>query len=169
MPLVRFTNYWYAIVVNSAPDRSADAERLRHGVNRLARLMRQQDDGDLGATSTAALATVRKHGPVTLGELASLEQVAPPTMTKVVEKLESRSFVTRRVDPDDRRVARVSITTAGTRYLDRSRARRTAWLAARLGELDSQQVAQLEDTIDLLEAIIGEPECRPDTGGRRGR
>ena len=58
-------------------DRTGDAERLRHGVNRLARLMRQQDDGDLGATSTAALATVRKRGPVTLGELASLEQVVP--------------------------------------------------------------------------------------------
>ena len=155
--------------MNSPADRSNDAERLRHGVNRLARLLRQQDEGDLGATSTAALATVRKRGPVTLGELASLEQVAPPTMTKVVEKLESRSFVTRRVDPDDRRVARVSITAAGTRYLDRSRARRTAWLAARLDELDPQQAARLDATIELLEAIIGEPECRPDANGRRER
>jgi DNA-binding MarR family transcriptional regulator len=155
--------------VPAAVDRSTDAERLRHGVNRLARLLRQQDEGDLTATSTAALATVRKRGPVTLGELASLEQVAPPTMTKVVETLERNGFVTRRVDPDDRRVARVSITTAGTRYLDRSRARRTAWLAARLGELSPQQVEQLEGTIDLLEAIIGEPEGRPEPGPRRER
>ena len=110
----------------TAADRSTEAERLRHGVNRLARMLRQQDEGDIGATSTAALATVRTRGPVTLGDLASLEQVAPPTMTKVVEKLESRGFVTRRVDPDDRRVARVTVTAAGTRYLDRSRARRTA-------------------------------------------
>ena len=119
--------------------------------------MRHQDDGDLGATSTAALATVRKRGPVTLGELAACEQVSPPTMTKVVEKLESRGFVTRRVDPDDRRVARVTVTTAGTRYLERTRARRTAWLAARLGELDAEHRAQLTSTIELLEAIIGEP------------
>ena len=104
-------------------DRTGDAERLRHGVNRLARLMRHQDDGDLGATATAALATVRKRGPLTLGELASFEQVSPPTMTKVVEKLESRGFVTRRIDPDDRRVARVNVTAAGTRYLERTRAR----------------------------------------------
>ena len=153
----------------TSTDRSSDAERLRHGVNRLARLMRQQDEGDLGATSTAALASVRKRGQVTLGELASLEQVSPPTMTKVVEKLEARNFVTRRVDPDDRRVARVSITASGTRYLNRSRARRTTWLAARLAELHPDQVAQLADTIDLLEAIIGEPECRAEAGGRRER
>ena len=153
----------------AAVDRATDAERLRHGVNRLARLLRQQDDGDIGATSTAALATVRKRGPVTLGELASLEQVAPPTMTKVVEKLEGKGFVTRRVDPDDRRVARVSITAAGTRYLDRTRARRTAWLAARLGVLDPQQVDQLQGAIALLEAIIGEPEGRPEPGTRRER
>lgn len=131
--------------------------------------MRQQDGGDLGATSTAALATIRQRGPVALGELAALEQVAPPTMTKVVEKLESRSFVTRVVDPDDRRVARVSVTSAGTRYLDRSRARRTAWLAARLDELDPDFVARLDGAIELLEAIIGEPDCRPDAGGRRTR
>jgi DNA-binding MarR family transcriptional regulator len=106
---------------------------------------------------------------VTLGELASFEQVAPPTMTKVVEKLEGRGFVTRRVDPDDRRVARVSVTAAGARYLDRSRARRTAWLAARIGELEPDQVAQLGGAIELLEAIIGEPECRPEPSSRRDR
>ena len=150
-------------------DRSTEAERLRHGVNRLARLLRQQDDGDLGATSTAALATVRKRGPITLGELASAEQVSPPTMTKVVEKLEGRRFVSRVVDPNDRRVARVTITAAGTRFLEHSRARRTAWLAARLDEIDPQHVAQLAGTIDLLEALIGEPDCRPDASGRGER
>lgn len=155
----------------TAADRTTEAERLRHGVNRLARLMRHQDEGDLGATSTAALATVRNRGPLTLGELASFEQVSPPTMTKVVEKLESRGFVTRRVDPDDRRVARVTVTTAGTRYLDRTRARRAAWLAGRLGELEPQQVAQLAGAIELLEAIIGERDCRPDPtpAGRRSQ
>jgi DNA-binding MarR family transcriptional regulator len=152
-----------------AADRTGDAERLRHGVNRLARLMRHQDDGDLGATSTAALATVHKRGPLTLGELASFEQVSPPTMTKVVEKLESRGFVTRRIDPDDRRVARLTVTAAGTRYLERSRARRAAWLAARLDRLEPQQLAQLAGTLELLEAVIGEPDCRPDAAARRQR
>jgi DNA-binding MarR family transcriptional regulator len=74
-------------VTGGSTDEQGDAERLRHAVNRLARLMRQQDEGDLGATYIAALATVRKRGPLTLGELAAHERVSPPTMTKVVEKL----------------------------------------------------------------------------------
>jgi DNA-binding MarR family transcriptional regulator len=153
----------------SSSDRSTDAERLRHGVNRLARLLRHQDDGDIGATSTAALATVAKRGPLTLGELASFEQVAPPTMTKVVDKLESHGFLARRVDPQDRRVARVSITASGTRYLDRSRARRTAWLEARLDELEPAQRSQLTGAIELLEAIIGEPDPRPEPAMQQER
>ena len=51
----------------------------------------------------------------------------------------------------------MTVTTVGTRYLERTRARRTEWLAGRLGELEPQQVAQLAGTIELLEAIIGEP------------
>ena len=60
---------------------SSDAERLRHVVARLARLLRQQDEGQLGATASSALASVNNRGPMTLGELAASEQVAPPTMT----------------------------------------------------------------------------------------
>src|SRR5262245_30917929 len=134
----------------SAPGRSADAEadaehaeRLRHAVARLARLMRQQDDGDLGPTATAALASVRARGPLTLGELAVAEHVAPPTMTKVVEKLEARGYVTRDVDPNDRRVTRVSSTYEGNRHLEVTRAMRTAWLSDRLAELDPYEREQL--------------------------
>jgi DNA-binding MarR family transcriptional regulator len=161
--LVRRTNYRYDVpVTGGSTDEQGDAERLRHAVNRLARLMRQQDEGDLGATSIAALATVRKRGPLTLGELAAHERVSPPTMTKVVEKLESRGFVTRHVDPHDRRVARVSVTASGTRHVERARARRAAWLATRLGRLEARQLAQLDSAIELLEAIIDEPESQTE-------
>ena len=134
------------------------ADRMRHAVARLARMLRQQDDGELGATATAALATVRKRGPLTLGELAACEQVSPPTMTKVIEKLEDRGFVSRQVDGHDRRVTRVSVTAAGHRYLEVTRSRRTAWLAGRLSDLEPEQLARLASATELLEAVIAEPE-----------
>lgn len=142
--------------VRPAPARSAPetAERLRYAVNRLTRLLRQQDEGGLGATSTAALSSVMNRGPMTLGELAACEQVAPPTMTKVVEKLESQGFVTRQVDAKDRRVSRVTVTASGRRHLDSTRARRTSWLAARLDQLAPDQLEKLTDAIDALETII---------------
>jgi DNA-binding MarR family transcriptional regulator len=146
---------------STAPLAGAEAtERLRHSVARLARLLRQQDEGGLGATSISALASVRHRGPITLGELAAVEQVAPPTMTKVVEKLESHGFVVRTVDPNDRRVNRVAITAAGRRHIDATRARRTAWLAARVETLEPSQRASLGEVITVLEALIAEPGAR---------
>ncbi len=142
------------------------AERLRHSVTRLARLLRQQDEGGFGATLTAALASVKNRGPLTLGELAACEQVAPPTMTKVVEKLEAQGFVTRRVDPLDRRVSRVTVTAAGRRHLDATRQRRTAWLAGRLDHLPADQLERLMEALDVLETLIAVDTAVADASGR---
>lgn len=133
---------------------SETAERLRHAVSRLARMLRQQDEGGLGATSTAALASVKNLGPMTIGELAAREQVAPPTMTKVVEKLESHGFITRQVDPKDRRVSRLTVTAAGRKHLDATRVRRTRWLASRLDHLEPDQFDRLVHALDALDALI---------------
>ena len=68
------------------------ANALRPTITRLARRLRQQDHTGLGPTMTAALASIAKHGGPTHGELAAIEQVAPPTITAVVGKMEkSRS------------------------------------------------------------------------------
>jgi DNA-binding MarR family transcriptional regulator len=75
-------------------------------------------------------------------------------MTKVVEKLEAQGFVTRRIDPSDRRVSLVTVTTAGKRHLDSTRLRRTAWLASRLEHLSPEQLDRLEGAIDVLEVLI---------------
>jgi DNA-binding MarR family transcriptional regulator len=148
-----------------SPDRITPdvPERLRHSVARLARLLRQQDESGLGATSISALASIRTVGPLTLGELAAREQVTPPTMTKVVEKLETLGYVTRTTDLHDRRVTRVAVTASGRRHLDTTRARRTAWLASRLEGLDRDQLARLTAAIDVLEALVAcetKPEAR---------
>jgi DNA-binding MarR family transcriptional regulator len=129
------------------------SSQLRLAVARLARLLRQQDDGSLGATATAALATVRREGDPTLGELAAQEHVAAPTMTKVVAKLEAGGLVRRVVDPADRRVCRVTITAAGERHLDDSRSRRTAWLVDHLRDLPGEDLARLQAAAPVLERL----------------
>ena len=63
------------------------AGRLRLSVTRLARTLRHQDAGTLAPTLSAALATVDRAGPLTLGDLAQREHVAPPSITKAVDKL----------------------------------------------------------------------------------
>jgi len=126
---------------------------LRLSVTRLARLLRQQDQTGLAPTLTTALATIFREGPLTLGELAGAEQVTAPTITKVVEKLESHGFVTRHTDEQDRRVCRVQVTQAGRRHLDTVRNRRTAWLAGRLRTLTPDELHRLAEAADVLEKL----------------
>ena len=127
-------------------------------VARMARLLRQQDQSGFGPTLIAALSTISKDGPITLGELAAREQVAPPTITKVVEKLMANGLVERTADATDRRVSRVAVTRKGAKQLDVYRTRRTEWLADRLHSLTDDERERLEAALDVLEKIIEVPE-----------
>jgi len=141
------------VTATPAPDTTELAGQLRVVVARLARVLRQQDQSGMSPTLLAALTTIARVGPLTFGELAAHEQVAAPTVTKAVQKLEAEGLVTRRPDPDDGRVCRVAITSAGRRRLDQNRRRRTAWLATRLGELTPDDVARLQSAVDVLEGL----------------
>ena len=48
----------------------------------------------------AALTTIEALGPITLGELAAIEQVQPPSMTRIVARLEEGGLVERQVDAE---------------------------------------------------------------------
>jgi DNA-binding MarR family transcriptional regulator len=133
------------------------AARLRLSVVRLARLLRQQDQGGLTPSQTAALATIDREGPLTLGQLAQHEQLAPPTITKIVAQLEAAGYVIRRVGATDRRVSQVEISPSGRRQLDANRNRRTAWLAARARDLEPEELERLTAVLTVLEKLAARP------------
>ena len=133
------------------------AGRLRLSATRLARKLRQEAQTGLTPSQLSALAAVDRHGPVTLGALADLEQVAPPSVTRVVAKLETDGLLTRRPDPADRRVTKVVVTQKGRNLLGASRRRKTEWLTTRLEDLGDEQRARLADALDTLDALTTEP------------
>lgn len=136
-----------------AADVSDVAARLGNAATRLARLLRQQDSGQLSPTTRATIGTIARRGPITLGELAAHEQVAPPTITKVVARLEAAGLVQRQRDPADRRVHRVVLSEAGRRQLETDRKRRRAWLATHISRLPAGDAEALADALDALERL----------------
>ena len=52
-----------------------------------------------------------------MGELAAAEQVRPPTISRLVKDLERHGLVSRKADPGDERVQKVSATAKGRRLL----------------------------------------------------
>jgi DNA-binding MarR family transcriptional regulator len=143
--------------IRPAGDTTELAGRLRLANARLFRRLRQQSDTGLSPSQQSALASIEAQGPVTLGDLAVVEQVTPPTVTKVISRLEEDGLVVRTVDDTDRRIVRASITAEGRRRLEHSRERRNAFLAARLDELGPDAVRRLGDAIDVLEDLAGAP------------
>jgi DNA-binding MarR family transcriptional regulator len=147
--------------VEPTPARAETSEeiagRLRLSATRLARKLRQEAETGLTPSQLSALAAIERHGPVTLGALADHEQVAPPSVTRVVAKLETDGLVTRQPDPSDRRVTRVLVTTKGRNLLVASRRRKTAWLTTRLDAMEADQRARLAEALDTLDALTTEP------------
>jgi DNA-binding MarR family transcriptional regulator len=130
--------------------------RLRLGVMRLARRLRQETPGQVTPSMQSALSMLERHGPLTLGELASLEQVAPPSMTRIAARLEEGGLLVRTIDAGDRRVARVAVSPEGRRLLKDIRGRRDAYLATRLRSLHPEERAVLARALPLLERLTDE-------------
>jgi DNA-binding MarR family transcriptional regulator len=145
------------------------AARLRLATARLARQLRQQAGDGLSPSQQSALVSIDKHGPLTLGRLAKIEQVTPPTVTKAVARREEDGLVERTIDAADRRIARVTITDAGRGRLEHSRSRRNAWLAQRLRTVDPEGLRRIEAAVPLLEELAAAPDDTSATAGDRGR
>jgi DNA-binding MarR family transcriptional regulator len=130
------------------------AAQLRILVMRLHRRLRAEAGDELSPTLVAALVSVERHGPITLGRLAELERVTPPSITRVVAKLERGGLVTREVDESDRRVSRVAVTPDGASLLRRSRRLKAAYLARRLALLDEDEQTAVAAALPVLERLL---------------
>lgn len=155
--LVSFAKYHGAVQLGlDAADTARLASRLRLGVTRLARRLRREAEAGISPSQLSALATVERHGPMTMGDLCDAEHVQPPTMTRIVAALVEAGLLERWGDPDDRRVSWVRVTPRGARLLARARSRKDAYLARRLRSLDPRELAVLEEAAGILERLVEE-------------
>lgn len=113
------------------------AADLRVALMRSVRRIRRERSSDaITDGQYAVLAVLDREGPRTPRQLADVERVQPPSMTRTVNTLAEAGLVARTDHPQDRRQVLVSLTEAGGREVRETRRRRDAWLAGRLAELD---------------------------------
>jgi DNA-binding MarR family transcriptional regulator len=94
-------------------------------------------------------------------ELAGVERMSVPGMSKFIAKLEDAGLVQRApVEGDQRRVG-LSLTPAGHKVLRSVKSKRTAWLAARLRRLEPEQLAALDAAIEPLAHLLELQEESP--------
>jgi DNA-binding MarR family transcriptional regulator len=140
---------------SGATETSALADRLHSAAIHLLRRLRREDDASgLPAPQLSALSVIVFGGPITLGALADAEQVRPPTITRLVEKLESAGLVERTSDATDKRVSRVEATAKGVKLLHDGRRRRVASLTASLASLPVGERAAIARALPVLEKVV---------------
>jgi DNA-binding MarR family transcriptional regulator len=127
------------------------AEVLHSAAIRVLRMVRTEDaQAGIGPAQLSALSVLVFVGAKTVSELATLEQVRPPTMSRIVEGLAQKKLVQRVDDEADRRTVRVSATTKGEKLMQAGKARRVKALAERFEKLSAGDVKTLFAAAQLM-------------------
>ena len=143
-----------------AADPTVLANRLRPVLLKLNRQLRREIHS-LGVTGgqVSLLVQIKHHAGIGIRELAALERISVPGMSKFVARLEELGLVQRApVEGDQRRVG-LTLTAAGHKVLRSVRSKRTAWLSARLRELDSDELDAIDAAIEPLTQLLEEDEA----------
>jgi len=113
----------------------------------------------LGVTGgqVSLLVQIQRLPGLGVRELAARERMSPAGMSKYVGRLEAAGLVERTALADKRRVG-LRLTEQAERVLRSVKKRRTAWLAARLRELDDDERAAIERAVEPLARLL---EVRP--------
>jgi DNA-binding MarR family transcriptional regulator len=130
------------------------AKTLREAIHRLNRRVRQaRPVGDLTFSQLSALTSLQLAGALTPRELADMERVQPPTMTKIVGKLEDLGLVARTPHPTDRRQVILAATEHGRAVFAQFEKARNEWLAVQLAKLSGEERDSLARAAEILQQV----------------
>ena len=131
------------------------ATDLRLACMRIARRVRFESSHDVAPHQFSVLCRL-EEAPRTPGELAEIERVAKPSMTRTVAGLVERGLVLRQDDPLDRRSVILSLSVEGRRSIAAIRRRRDAWMASRVARLTPEEQDVLARATVILAKVAGE-------------
>lgn len=130
------------------------ATRLHFAAIHLSRRLKRDDDSDgLSVAQLSVISTLVLNGPMTLSALAEAEQVRPPTMTRLVQRLESDGYLIRTQSRTDARVSVIKHASKGWIALEKAAERRATLLADALSGMNREDLEMLERAVELMERL----------------
>ena len=150
-------------------DRQQVADRLHSASLHLVRVVRTADAAmGLTPARASALSVLVFGGPRTIGGLARAEGVRSPTMTLLLNGLETDGLVRRKPSRGDRRTVMVEATPKARKVLTQGRQRRVELLEQLLGGMTEADLEVLATAAGLVESAIA-ARLPPATGATRIR
>ncbi len=122
---------------------------LMHDVARMMRTRFDQCARAYGMTRAqwVILARLERQPGMTQNEMASLCEVEPVTVGRLVDRLEASGLLERRLDPADRRIRRLHLLAASQPVVDEIRRYKNELFAGVTGGLDKKDI---ETVINVL-------------------
>ncbi len=157
-------------MVLDKPSAEQTARQLNSGAIHLLRGLRQVDrEAQLTPARLSALSVLVFGGPCTLGRLATIEGVAGPTMTRIVDGLCELGLAERTTHPDSARFVLIAATPDGESLMQDAAARRVSAIVAGLARLTASELASLRRAAPVLMKLGGELRWQADPTGGTGR
>ncbi len=131
------------------------AGELRLACMRISRRVRFES-ADVVAPHQFSVLSRLEEAPRTPGELAEIERVSAPSMTRTVAGLVERGLVDRTADPEDGRQVILSLTPEARRLLKDTRRKRDAWMSVRVARLSRDEQEILRQASAILSRVANE-------------
>ena len=127
-----------------------DIEQLLVATHALTRVAALETGNTAPSAQWRALAILREHGALRLGELATLGRVTQPSMTRLIGIMADAGLVERATDPTDSRVTVVTATERGAASYLAWRTQLAETLLPRFADLDADDWEAVRRTVDIL-------------------
>lgn len=131
---------------------SALSEGLRLACMRISRRVRFESTDEIAPHQFSVLSRLT-DGPLTPRQLADIEKVSAPSMTRTVGHLVDTGLAERHDDPEDGRRVLVELTEEGRSVLQTIRRSRGRWMSERVRELSADEQATLAEATEILRGI----------------
>lgn len=116
--------------------------------------------------SNSDLSSCGKQGYIKAADLSDMLELSRPSITRILNDLEHRGFITRSIDKEDRRSVKIELTEAGIRAIEKANrgilsiAER---LVASLGDSDTDKLIELIDKLtEIYKEMLDEKGVRSD-------
>jgi DNA-binding MarR family transcriptional regulator len=121
----------------------------------------KESDSDFTLSEIKALAAFRGDKNYTMGELSNNAQVAMPSMTEMIDKLEGHGMAERYRDANDRRVVKVRLTPKGKKLRKEFMQKRLKDMKELFGKLNKQELDELIASLRRARHILEKIEITP--------
>jgi DNA-binding MarR family transcriptional regulator len=123
-------------------------------IHLLRRVSREDTGAGVSAARLSALSVLVFAGPKTMSELAAMERVKVPTMSRLVAAMEGEGLVRRERHGTDARAVVLHPTAKGRRILERARELRLSLLESLLSQATAGEIATVRAAAAIVDRVV---------------